>query len=416
MVRVRRFNNQPYRLFSVSRFIDRKGNRIQPEVARNNARMKAEYLRARGYNARVVDWVAGSGVFIGRRRYDRTIAEARKKWLEQEKNDRFEQAAFGFGMAGFSSIPTLKVGDDPADPKWNMIVRTDRNRKQQLAPSPNSILSDLDFNRLDGLIDEFGNWDFNLPSTSRNAGAVIANEIAVGYEKASQIGLNAVDSPNTTPGWGIGSVSVEEGQRFGELSDARRRFHVVASFNDGNDNWGEIPMYAFATQSQAKRFLEALQEDVNDRGFLYLPGKQRFAEGTYDVVNTGAEIPIDRLELAIVPEYADLAVEAENQNRRDQMAQVGLNLNTERENMLPMNPSLEDVMREARIRAGDASNEDFEIQSIRRATSDDPTEELIGGVECPTGGLGCWCPECVGLERTTARCNACFGFDRCLCE
>ena len=134
-------------------------------------------------------------------------------------------------------------------------------------------------------------------------------------------------------------------------------------------------------------------------------------------MNTGAEIPIDRLELAIVPEYADLAVYAENQSRKDELAQSGLNLNDERENMLPMNPSLQDVMREARIRAGDASDEDMEIQTMRRATGgDDPMEEMIGGVQCPTGGLGCYCPECVGLERTTARCNACFGFDRCLCE
>ena len=159
-------------------------------------------------------------------------------------------------------------------------------------------------------------------------------------------------------------------------------------------------MYAFATQSQAKRFLEALQNDVNERGFLYLPGRERFAEGTYNVVNTGAEIPIDRLELAIVPEYADAAVYAENQSRKDELAQSGLNLNDERENMLPMNPSLQDVMREARIRSGEYTDDDLEIQTMRRAT----------------GGLGCYCPECVGLERTTARCNACFGFDRCLCE
>lgn len=415
MVRVRRFNNQPYRLFSVSRFIDRKGNRIQPEVARNNARMKAEYLRARGYNARVVDWVGGSGVFIGRRRYDRTIAEARKKWLQSESDARFEQAAFGFGLAGFSTIPTMRVGDDPTNPKWNMNVV--EGKKGDGRVSPKRVMMDLDFNRLDGMIDEYSNWGFNLPKTSDYGGAVIANELAFGSDYATQIGSNAVSSPNATPGWGIGSISVEEGQRFGELSDARRRFHVVASFNDGNDNWGEIPMYAFATQSQAKRFLEALQNDVNERGFLYLPGRERFAEGTYNVVNTGAEIPIDRLELAIVPEYADLAVYAENQSRKDELAQSGLNLNDERENMLPMNPSLQDVMREARIRAGDASDEDMEIQTMRRATGgDDPMEEMIGGVQCPTGGLGCYCPECVGLERTTARCNACFGFDRCLCE
>jgi RNA polymerase-binding transcription factor DksA len=415
LVRVRRFNNQPYRLFSVSRFIDRKGNLINPEIARKDARSKAEYLRTRGYNARVVDWVAGSGVFIGRRRYDKTKSEARYDWLDRAKDDRFEQAAFGFGISGFSTVPTLKVGDDPRDPKWNMnIVQGQRGDGKS---TPGGLLMDLDWNRLDGMIDDLGNWGFNLPSTSKNAGAVIANELAVGYDKASQIGMNAVESPNTTPGWGIGSVSVEEGQRFGELSDARRRFHVVASFNDGNDNWGEIPMYAFATQSQAKRFLEALQEEVNSKGFLYLPGTQKFAEGTYNVVNTGSEIPIDRLELAIVPEYADLAVEAENQNRKDEMAQGGLNLNSERENMLPMNPSLQDVMREARIRSGDASDEDMEIQTMRRAIGgEDPMEEMIGGVQCPYGGLGCWCPECVGVERITARCNACFGFDRCLCE
>ena len=415
MVRVRRFNNQPYRLFSVSRFIDRKGNRIQPEVARNNARMKAEYLRARGYNARVVDWVGGSGVFIGRRRYDRTIAEARKKWLQSEADARFEQAAFGFGLAGFSTIPTMRVGDDPTNPKWNMNVV--QGKKGDGRVSPKRIMMDLDFNRLDGMIDEYSNWGFNLPKTSDYGGAVIANELAFGSDYATQIGSNAVSSPNATPGWGIGSITVEEGQRFGELSDARRRFHVVASFNDGNDNWGEIPMYAFATQSQAKRFLEALQNDVNERGFLYLPGRERFAEGTYNVVNTGAEIPIDRLELAIVPEYADLAVYAENQSRKDELAQSGLNLNDERENMLPMNPSLQDVMREARIRSGEYTDDDLEIQTMRRATGgDDPMEEMIGGVQCPTGGLGCYCPECVGLERTTARCNACFGFDRCLCE
>lgn len=406
---MRRFNNQPYQLFSVSRHVDRNGKRISPDLAKHDARRKAESLRSRGYNARVVDWVAGSGVFIGRRRYDRTQEEARDKWLKELEQERFESAVFGIGAAGIGVVPRLNAGDNPTDEKWGFRTQlTNPKTKARNPRDPSDVLSELDWNRLEGSIDELLELGFrgNLPSTSKNAGAILANEKAFGTETSMNFGMNNFDGPSGSPGWGLGSMTSEPGQRFGELSTQRRRFHVVASFNDGNDNWGEIPMYAFATQSQAKRFLDALQEDVEERGYLYLPGKEKFAQGTYDLVQLGSEIPIERLELAIVPEYEDLAGETINQTVKVSKAQRGLNLNEEKENMLPRNPSLNDLMKGASnlTRLGEFVEREEEMKEMERS------------VQCPTGGLGCFCKECVGLERNTPRCNSCFGFDGCLCE
>ena len=98
---IRNFNGRPY-IFS-RRF---KG--------REYARTYAGLLRANGYNARVVDWVGGSGVFIGRR-YNKTPTQARKDWLQESMEGRNDDG-FGFldlGGQGFaSSLPRLDVGGD----------------------------------------------------------------------------------------------------------------------------------------------------------------------------------------------------------------------------------------------------------------------------------------------------------------
>lgn len=95
---IRNFNGRPY-IFS-RRF---KG--------RGYARKYAGILRANGYNARVVDWVGGSGVFIGRR-YNKTPTQARKDWLKESMAGRDD--GFGFmdlGGQGFmASLPRLDVG------------------------------------------------------------------------------------------------------------------------------------------------------------------------------------------------------------------------------------------------------------------------------------------------------------------
>jgi len=96
MNRIRTFENRPYLLGNSFKF-DTKGNPLPISKSRSYARRYAELVRRKGFNARVVDWVGGSGVYVGRS-YNKTKAEARKDWLNELKDARYENAVFGAGI------------------------------------------------------------------------------------------------------------------------------------------------------------------------------------------------------------------------------------------------------------------------------------------------------------------------------
>ena len=82
-----------------------------------SAAIYARRVRDIGYNARVVNWAGGSGVYIGNRKYNKTKERARSDWLEEIQEslgeDGFGQA---LGIMGFQTVPRIKnVGGNIGD-------------------------------------------------------------------------------------------------------------------------------------------------------------------------------------------------------------------------------------------------------------------------------------------------------------
>ncbi len=425
-MRVRRFNGNPYRLIGVSRHRDKKGKTRNPEQTREEARQLANKIRQRGYNARVVDWVGGSGLYIGRRKYFKTKAEARRDWLDSLAHKRFEDAVFnsGLGMGSMFSVEKMNVGDDPAEEKWGFRIgeRLDVGDKADRG-MPQAVIAELDEQKA---------FDFSLaeiPNQISFGGAVVGNERAIGSEYAFWLQENVLNSGSSNPGWGIGTIERKEGQRFGNLNPSRRRYHVVVSFNNPDDNgdWGEIPLYAFATQEQADRFKKRLMDDIEDKGYLFISGKEALNMEGFFVYNPyPVEIPIERLELSVVPENADLAADTREGEVGSMIRRQRLNLaggqdydpsfkeeyeDEDRPFMqgTPANPSLRDVIKESQDREID------DLEEIGNLKSD--FDEAVEQVQCPSGGLGCECVNCSGSNRITARCARCFSMQKqCGCR
>jgi hypothetical protein len=81
MKNIRKFSRRPY-FFAGSFKRDLNGRQIDSRTSKIIAQRYAQHLRKRGNNARVVNWVGGSGVYVGQRSYDKTKREARKDWLD----------------------------------------------------------------------------------------------------------------------------------------------------------------------------------------------------------------------------------------------------------------------------------------------------------------------------------------------
>jgi len=338
---IRFFNKRPYYLANSFKR-DHNGKPISKAKSKSYAENYAQAVRKKGYNARVINWAGGSGVYVGRRYNYESIEKARKAWLNEAEEERYESATSSNPFDGLGmTVPTLSVGGNP---NLALGARQKQGRSRyemmwdgkSLATDQEKVLdsiltnefsggeevasldASIDENMTDEIKDEF--VFYKALQASEEIEPVIVNQIpgdnnsgfAMQYTTPKRTGRQA-----STMGWGIeGRIGPK---RF-DVSTKRTRHHVVASWKLEDGGWDEAPLMAFADRRGAERFLDELSHVAYMRGELVLTSDQK---GVQTVV------PEKNIELAIVKEYGeDFANKAIN--RETDVNNVMANLNVER--------------------------------------------------------------------------------------
>lgn len=68
------FNGRSYRLFGKTPSFDSQGKPLSRIHQKNMAENAAEQIRKRNYNARVINWAGGSGIFVAPKKYNTRMA------------------------------------------------------------------------------------------------------------------------------------------------------------------------------------------------------------------------------------------------------------------------------------------------------------------------------------------------------
>ena len=315
---LRFFNKRPYYLANSFKH-DNNGRPINKARSKSFANKYAQLVRDRGYNARVINWAGGSGVYVGRKYNYETKERARKAWLQEAEEDRYDSATSNspFNMGGFQSVPTLNVGGNPNDAlgsyqkqgrsRYDMMFTGEYNATDQ-----EMVLAEILRNEFAGgeevysmLSQEMEGMTpeekreyiyYKALQVAEEKEPVIINQLpgdnngafATQYTTPKRTGVQA-----STMGWGV------EGRtgpgRF-DISTKRARHHVVVSWKLADGGWDEAPLMAFANRDGAERFLDEISSVASLRGELVLTSNQK---GLQTVV------PEKNIELSIVKEYGE---------------------------------------------------------------------------------------------------------------
>ncbi len=343
---VRRFNGRPY-LFS-KRFRNK-----------NEAGKFASNVRVRGYNARVVNWVGGSGVYIGRR-YDRSKSEARQAWLNQiQKEYNTKGIADAFSMPGAFTGSVKKISVQPFfHENESLAVRlieqeggrfdglewlTFDDRIRLNAANTKDDVGDLyahPYNPVlnaneqlthekalvdlatDELVNSWndlpifpGNYDeeelelYRIIKAKENVEPVVGNDgfgntaMNFTFGGPKRIGDSAIW------GWGVNVNDSEDSPaRFKSLKIANEdqpdlaRWHVVVTYPTKN-GFEETPVYAFDTEEKAENFARKFETVGRERGeylldFAKIPQNDMFTKQ----VKGGIFLPYSDVDINIVKE------------------------------------------------------------------------------------------------------------------
>ncbi len=294
--RARRFGNNTYRLLRTFPHVDSRGNLRSPEATKLQAEQQADFYRNKGFNARVVNWVGGSGIYLGRRNprtYYKTKEEARKQWMKDIEQNDYNAAAFGVGMS-FSnsaqagdSIFSAEAAELVPNPEYkyknSMSTLEDALEESNVIPVHIAEPKDENYSngfgrslRMAGSLDEVGNY--------------------------GQIG------------WGPGEIPQKRMPQ--KIDNQRSRFRVVLSFNQTDEQGpgvGERPTYAFATKEAAMKFSNKLKEMIDKNGY-YLEGGT-LESGGMTVRSPAFAIPANQIEVEIVKEESGFAQRAADEAR-----------------------------------------------------------------------------------------------------
>jgi len=338
---MRFFNKRPYYLANSFKH-DHKGNPISKVKSKSYAENYAKVVRKKGYNARVINWAGGSGVYVGRRYNYENVNKARKAWLKEAEEERYESAVSSNPLSGIGMVvPTLSVGGNPKLALGSS--QKEGQSRYEMMWDGNSLATDQE-KTLDHILrHEFdggeevasldASLDENIPEKDRDEYVfykalqaseeiepVIVNQIpgdnngafAMQYTKPKRTGYQS-----STMGWG---VEGRTGPKRFDVSTKRLRHHVVVSWKLEDGGWDEAPLMAFANRRGAERFLDELSQVATLRGELVLTSDQK---GVQTVV------PEKNIELSIVKEYGeDFATKA--LNRQSDVENVMANLNVRR--------------------------------------------------------------------------------------
>lgn len=287
------------------------------------AAVYAKRVRDNGYNARVVNWAGGSGVYIGNRKYHKTIDEAREDWMVaiREQTGGIDMG-MELGSMGMQSVPRIRnvggsieegrdtlvrriptadqsirymstldkvttideafsgvenwnvdrlideltkdtdflAGEETADEEAMKILAV-KNLKQnrELGVTPNDTLFFLEDEDVD-LFSMLSAVDKNKP--------IVANEKMRTSASQFEIGGPMRTGRNTSMlGWG---VDPGEGRgRFGMNSNKLARWHVVVTYPT-TEGFEERPIYAFDTEEKALQFADQFKELGQIRGEYFM--------------------------------------------------------------------------------------------------------------------------------------------------
>lgn len=317
----RRFSGQNFRLYNRIGHYDSEGRKRSPKETRYAAEKQADALRDHGLNARVVNWVGGSGVFVApSKRYQRKISEslraARASWVSELMEDEFETMVFGprgYAINGGAGTPIelaldSRIGGEK--PLWNVPDEND---------SP--IFSTLDDAILDSIVDE------NIPIASNEPRGYIGGytHLALTADMMDEATKNGGE-----PGWGpiefdsdfVGGA--KQRMPMPGRDDTRRRYRVAMNFlvegedeEFGGDKYGENPTYAFATKEAAEKFARLLRSKIDQQGYYFSTG------GTIDnglrLNRPDVTIPAESIEIDVVEEESQMTNTREQVNARDFM-------------------------------------------------------------------------------------------------
>ena len=315
-MRVRRFGGRPYRLFQRVPHFDSRGRNRSPQQTALVAEAWAESYRNRGYNARVVNWVGGSGIFLAPRiirTYAKTKEEARQEWMEQIEESDYGTAAFGIGQA-FST--TASAGDPIQSAKH--AFRNDAGiveKGQAWLPSAlgTEYIHPQSLSTLDDALQETELIPVHVASPR---GTPEGNNPFLTDYYANSIMSEIINEPGWFGqiGWGSGEIPDERMPSPSQYDlDRRTRYRVVLQFEQ-KDGYGERPSFAFGTRAAAEKFTEKLRWLINHNGY--------YAEGGKIEPFPGAEfnspkwiIPAEEIDLEIVEEVSGFAQKAQDDAR-----------------------------------------------------------------------------------------------------
>lgn len=313
---------------------DHKGQPISIAKSKLYADKYANLVRKRGYNARVINWAGGSGVYVGRRYNYDSIAKARTAWINEAEEERFESATnqSGFNGGGFQTVPTLSVGGNPKS-ALGSYQRQGKSRYDMMWTG-DSYATDQEKALAEILRNEFAGGEeiASMNSSTENMTEEERNEYIFykalqNQEELEPVIVNQIKGDNngafanqyTTPkrtgrqystmGWG---VEGKTGPGRFDISTKRARHHVVVSWKLADGGWDEAPLMAFPNRDGAERFLDEISQVASLRGELVLTSDQK---GMQTVV------PEENIELSIVKEFGeDFATKSLNQeNDRDKI-------------------------------------------------------------------------------------------------
>lgn len=306
---------------------DKKGKPLPLNVSRNYARKYADAVRQMGFNARVVDWVGGSGVYVGRR-YNKTQSKARKDWLDELETARFENAIYGAGEAQFGDpflqpVNEYSVGGNPLQAK-NVRFEGGISRFEAMMSgdyyggSGNSDIEELlqaylnieyeinrtqlisELNSLSNterqkIIDEYGNLEnyLNYRATQKTESVepIFANEL-IGNAGNNSIRWNTPKRTGGTsviPGW---SILGRTGNNIFDIDTTRARWHVAIAWKT-KEGWEEAPTFAFRNKESADSFAKRIRELGEERKELAI---------TVDGNGNRAVLPYADLDISVVKE------------------------------------------------------------------------------------------------------------------
>lgn len=295
MVASRRFNGQRFRLYNRIGHYDRMGRKRSPNATRYAAEKQADALRDRGLNARVVNWVGGSGVFVApSKRYHRKISEslrrAREEWLKQLELAEYESLVFGAGIYdinGSAGTPIELAKDAELAlagvPDWD------------IPPGAEGvILSTLDDAIMDSIVED------NVPIAANEPAGYVSGytHMAISDDMVREATKNGGEI-----GWGRIEfesdfvVGPKQRMPMPGRDDTRRRYRVAMNFMINEEDYGENPTYAFATKEAAEKFARKLREKIDEQGYYFSTGG-----------DIGAGLKLNRPEIMIPAESIEIDV------------------------------------------------------------------------------------------------------------